>query len=145
MSGAEIVHEIEAAGGVLALNGDKIRYDIPKAAGALLEAVRVHRGEVLEVLWQRQERAREHVSRWMGMRCTQSPQAWGAEKFLYRDFAAWCQQQNEAPDSRGLFSAILDESLERDGNGWRGVCLAPDFAASSAGAITQDNGIRFPE
>jgi len=138
VTASDIVQQIEAAGGVLALNGNRIQYDVPKAAGALLDAVRVHRGEVLEVLRQRQETAREHVSRWMGMRCTQSPQAWGAKKFLYRDFAAWCREHNEAPDSRGLFSVILDESLEGDGGGWRGLCLAMDFTVPSAGAITQD-------
>ena len=139
MTASEIVQHIEAAGGVLALNGDRIQYDVPKAAGALLDAVRVHRGEVLEVLRQRQETAREHVSRWMGMRCTQSHLAWGAEKFLYQDFAAWCQQHNAAPN-RALFCAILNESFERDENGWRGLCLAVDFTVLSAGALTQNTG-----
>jgi hypothetical protein len=140
VTAARIILEIEAAGGVLALNGDRIHYDVPKAIRALLDAVRVHRGEVLQVLRLRQETAKQHVSRWMEMRCTQSHLAWGAEKFLYQDFAAWCQQHNAAPNSRGLFCAILNESFDRDENGWRGLCLAVDFSVPSAGALTQNTG-----
>lgn len=128
MTGAQILQEIEAAGGVLALNGERIQYDVPKAVRALLDAVRVHRGEVLQLLRQRHETAKQQVSRWMAVRCTQDRRAWSAEDFLYRDFAAWCHQHNEVSSSQGLFCAILDEWFERDDTGWLGLCLAVDFA-----------------
>lgn len=115
---------------MLALNGERIQYDVPKAVRALLDAVRVHRGEVLQLLRQRQETTKQQISRWMAGRCTQARRAWGAEEFLYRDFAAWCHQHNEVSSSRGLFCAILDEWFERDDTGWRGLCLSMDFAGS---------------
>ena len=56
MTAPEIIQEIEAAGGVLTLNGDRIRYDVPKGARALVDVLREHRGEVLLVLRQRLHR-----------------------------------------------------------------------------------------
>lgn len=70
------------------------------------------------------------VSRWLGARCTRSGRAWGAEEFLYRDYQGWCRGQNQTPASPKQVAVILDESFQRDGNGWQGLCLAVDFAAS---------------
>jgi hypothetical protein len=70
------------------------------------------------------------VSRWLGARCTRSRLAWGAEEFLYRDYLGWCQKHNQAPGSLEQLAVILDESFQREGNGWQGLCLAVDFAAS---------------
>jgi len=54
--------------------------------------------------------------------------AWGAEEFLYR--LGWCRGQNQTPGSPKQVAAILDESFQREGNGWQGLCLAADFAAN---------------
>ena len=134
MTGVQIIQKIESIGGVLALKGDKIAYDVPRTARVLLDAARVQRGEVLQVLRQRQEAVRQQVSRWMALRCTQSSRAWSAEKFLYRDFEAWCREHNLVPGSRDLFCAMLDESFEGDENGWQGLCLAVDLAIHLAGS-----------
>ena len=70
------------------------------------------------------------VSRWLGARYTRSGRAWGAEEFLYRDYLGWCRGHNQTPGSPKQVAAFLDESFQRGGNGWRGLCLAVDFAAS---------------
>jgi hypothetical protein len=47
MTAPQLIQEIEAAGGVLALKGDKITYDVPKAARVLVDVLREHRDEVV--------------------------------------------------------------------------------------------------
>ncbi len=74
------------------------------------------------------ERARVQVSRWMAARCMQSRRVWAAEKFLYRDYTAWCQQYHQSPFPRELFCAMLNKLFQREENGWQGVCLATDVA-----------------
>jgi hypothetical protein len=76
------------------------------------------------------EMARQ-VGRWLAARCTRSRRGWGAEKFLYRDFRDWCQQSGQTAIPREHFAGILNESFERDMDGWQGLCLAVDFAASN--------------
>jgi len=80
----------------------------------------------------RKEAAAIQLPRWLRARCISSRQAWGSEKFLYSDYSAWCQQYHQASCSQALFSTILSESFQRDGNGWQGLCLAVDFAAGKA-------------
>jgi hypothetical protein len=53
----QIIQQIEAAGGVLTLNGDHIRYDVPKEARALVDILREHREEVVRLLQQREQPA----------------------------------------------------------------------------------------
>jgi hypothetical protein len=130
VTGVQIIQKVESAGGVLTLKGDKITYDVPRTACALMDAVRVHRAEVLQALRQRQETAKQEVYRWIVARCTQSRRAWCAEKFLHRDYLGWCQRNGQAPCSRELFGTILDQSFHREADGWQGLCLAEDFAAS---------------
>lgn len=80
-----------------------------------------------------QGQVRQQVSRWVGARCVRSPRAWGAEKFLYLEFAEWCRQHKQASCSRELFCAVLNESFQRDEAGWQGLCLAVDFAVLTKG------------
>jgi hypothetical protein len=80
---------------------------------------------------QRQETVKQQVSRWLGARCTRSQRAWGAEKFLYRDYREWCQQFSQAAIPLEQFAGILDESFAREVNGWQGLCLAMDWATSN--------------
>jgi len=77
----------------------------------------------------KKESAAIQLPRWLRTRCTRSKRAWGSEKFLYRDYIEWCQQYHQASCSQALFSTILSESFQRDGNGWQGLCLAVDFTA----------------
>ena len=55
MTTPQIIQQIEAAGGVLTLNGDRIQYDLPKDARALVGTLRVHREEVLRFLQKREQ------------------------------------------------------------------------------------------
>jgi hypothetical protein len=132
MTAPRLIQEIEAAGGVLALKGDRITYDIPKAALALVDVLREHRDEVVQVLRGRREADKQEMSRWMATRCAvprNSAEVWGSEKPLYRDYCAWCQHNRKAAISAEQFGAILSESFERELDGWKGLCLAVDFGA----------------
>lgn len=132
MTAPQVIQQIEALGGTLALKGDRIAYDIPKAARVLVDVLREHRDEVVEVLRGRQESAKQRLSRWMAAHCalTRNPaKVWGSAEALYRDYAAWCEQCGEVRCSRDLFNIILDESFQRQGRGWQGLCLAVDLMA----------------
>jgi hypothetical protein len=135
VTASQIIREIEAAGGVLTLNGDRIQYDVPKLARPLVEVLRHQRDEVLEALRGRREAVRQQVALWLGARCVRSQQTWGSERFLYRDYLAWSQKCAAVTCSRELFRAILSESFQREQNGWRGLCLALDSAASTGCGI----------
>jgi len=54
----ELIQTIEAAGGVLTLTGDRIRYKLPEEAAPLVEILRKHREEVIRVLRERERPAR---------------------------------------------------------------------------------------
>jgi hypothetical protein len=74
--------------------------------------------------------ARIQVSRWLGARCARSRHVWGSEKSLYHDYREWCQRRNQLPWSSTLFCSVLNESFDRELDGWQGLSLAADFAAS---------------
>lgn len=135
MTASEIIREIEAAGGVLTLNGNRIHYDVPKEARALVDLLRRHRDEGLQALRGRREAVRQQVALWLGARCVRSQRTWGSERFLYRDYLAWSQKCATITCSRELFGAFLSESFQREQNGWRGLCLALDSAASTGCGI----------
>ena len=59
MTAPELIQTIEAAGGVLTLRGDRIRYELPEDSAPLIEVLRRYRDEVLGVL--RSEIGRAHV------------------------------------------------------------------------------------
>jgi hypothetical protein len=133
MTTLQLIQEIEAAGGVLALKGDKIAYNVPAAARSLVDVLRRRRDEVLRTLSERQAAAKQQMSRWMVARCTRPTnrrRAWGSEKSLFRDYLGWCQETGHAPCSGELFFAILTESFRREPDGWQGLCLTVDLAAS---------------
>ena len=56
MNAPELIQTIEAAGGVLTLKGDRIRYELPEDAAAMVERLRQYRDEVLDVLRERERR-----------------------------------------------------------------------------------------
>jgi len=141
VTATDIIREIETAGGVLRVNGDRIRYELPEHAATLVDVLRQHRDEVLRVLQGRQEGVKRQLSRWMAARCTSYRRTWGAEKFLYRDYVGWCQRNGQASCCRELFATILDQSFQRQDDGWQGLCLAEDTAASKS--IGRHSVMRF--
>jgi hypothetical protein len=56
MTAPELIQTIEAAGGVLTLKGDRIRYELPEDAAPMVERLRQYRDEVLDVLRERERR-----------------------------------------------------------------------------------------
>jgi hypothetical protein len=54
MTAPELIQTIEAAGGVLTLRGDRIRYELPEDSAPLIEVLRRYRDEVLGVLRERE-------------------------------------------------------------------------------------------
>jgi hypothetical protein len=130
----QIIQEIETAGGILALKGDRIAYDMPKSARGLVDVLRLHREEVLQVLRERHDAAKHQVSRWMAARCAapKNPaRVWASEESLYRDYGEWCEQSGQTIIPREQFAATLTETFGREQDGWQGLCLAVDWAASN--------------
>ena len=54
MTAPELIQTIEAVGGVLTLQGDRIRYELPAEAAPMIEMLRQYRDEVLGVLRERE-------------------------------------------------------------------------------------------
>src|ERR1039458_6196339 len=54
MTAPELIERIEAAGGVLTLRGDRIRYELPEDATSMVEVLRQHRTDVIRVLRERE-------------------------------------------------------------------------------------------
>ena len=127
MTSCQIVEEIEASGGVLLLEGDQIRCNIPSDARALVEVARAHREGIREVLRQRLEAARPIVLGWTAIRCAKAQGSWSAERFLYRDYREWCFAEGHTPVGIETFRAILSNGFARAGDGWYGLCLGADF------------------
>jgi hypothetical protein len=50
MTCAELIEHVEMAGGMLVLNGERIRVHLPEEAAHLLEELRAHKDEVLSLL-----------------------------------------------------------------------------------------------
>jgi hypothetical protein len=71
----------------------------------------------------------QQVSRWLSARCARSRRAWGAEKFLFRDYMEWCQQHSQPAVSPEQFAGILSESFSRESGGYQGLCLRTDWEA----------------
>ena len=76
-----------------------------------------------------QETAKKQMLRWIDARCAWSQGVWGSEESLFRDYVQWCRKNSLPPCSKELFSAVLDESFQRELDGWQGLCLAVDVAA----------------
>jgi hypothetical protein len=50
MNAPELVETVEAAGGVLTLNGTRITYEVPEGIASILSELRAHRDEVMALL-----------------------------------------------------------------------------------------------
>jgi hypothetical protein len=55
MTCAQLIEQVEIAGGVLALNGERIHVRLPEDAAYLLDELRAHKDEVLSLLRRREE------------------------------------------------------------------------------------------
>lgn len=64
MTAPELIQRIEAAGGVLTLRGDRIRYELPEDHASMLEVLRQHRTEVIHVLRERERTDADNATRW---------------------------------------------------------------------------------
>jgi hypothetical protein len=56
MTAPELIQTIEAVGGVLTVDGERIRYELPEDAAPMIERLRQYRDEVLDVLRERERR-----------------------------------------------------------------------------------------
>ena len=130
MTSCQIVEEIEASGGVLLLEGDQIRCNIPSDTRALVEVARAHREGIREVLRQRLEAARPIVLGWTAIRCAKAQGSWSAERFLYRDYREWCFVEGYTAVGIETFRTILSNGFARAGDGWYGLCLGADFPSA---------------
>jgi hypothetical protein len=74
--------------------------------------------------------AASQIFRWVEARCARRSDVWGAEKFLWRDYEAWTQQSKQSACPWELFRETLNQSLDREADGWQGIALASDVAAS---------------
>jgi hypothetical protein len=74
--------------------------------------------------------SKSQVFRWVEARCARRDDVWGAEKFLWRDYAAWSEQSRQTPCSLELFCDSLSGSFVRESDGWLGIALADDVVAS---------------
>jgi hypothetical protein len=74
--------------------------------------------------------AASQIFRWVEARCARRDGVWGAEKFLWRDYEAWSQQSKQSTCPRELFRETLDQCFDRRADGWPGIALAIDVAAS---------------
>ena len=70
------------------------------------------------------------IFRWVEARCARRDGVWGAEKFLWRDYEVRSQQSKQAACPRELFRETLNQCFDREADGWQGIALANDVAAS---------------
>ncbi len=61
MTAPELIQKIEAVGGVLTLNGARIRYELPEDAAPMIAMLRQYRDEVLRLLRERERPERCHI------------------------------------------------------------------------------------
>jgi hypothetical protein len=55
MTATELIERLEAAGGVLRLQGERVLYELPVGAASMVEVLRRRRTEVIRVLQERQQ------------------------------------------------------------------------------------------
>lgn len=63
MNAPGLIRTIEAAGGVLTLKGDRIQYELPEDHASMVEVLRQHRAEVIQVLRDRERALADHTTR----------------------------------------------------------------------------------
>jgi hypothetical protein len=74
--------------------------------------------------------AASQIFRWVEARCARRDGIWGAERFFWRDYIAWSQQRKQSACPRELFRETLNQCFDCEADGWRGIALGSDVAAS---------------
>jgi hypothetical protein len=74
--------------------------------------------------------AASQIFRWVGAQCVRRRDTWSSEKSLWRDYVGWCQQHKQSACPSEQFVAILNQLFRREMDGWHGIALAIDVAAS---------------
>jgi len=159
MTASELVALIEGAGGSVALSPDRqhVRCKLPRAAGSLLEQVRLHREEVLKLLKDGHGQLAGHtnergqvasicdgglgpllvagiVGQWLRKRCVVAARCASNPQILYREFSSWANT-TVLTTAALPYEAFISELREL---GWRsnedgmivGLCLGEDFLAA---------------
>ncbi len=132
MTAPEIIQEIEAAGGVLAVKSGKITFDVPTGLRPLVDSLRERKDEVIALLQARdrdpdegdksapvqspavatEANKSEDFTRWVLERCAlrenhEDSQSVGS---LQLDYIQWCYGHNTIPCSRETFEALLQDA-----------------------------------
>ncbi len=110
----EVIKAIEANGGRVTVEGDRLVI-VPRQAGIpLLPQLREHKPEIVALLQSRIEQEPEPAPEsdalglWMLARCVYRDRCFGGVSALYLDLARWCAEQaRPMPASRGAFAAEL--------------------------------------
>ncbi len=63
MTAKQVIEQIEAAGGTLTINGERIRCRAPREAAHLVEELRAHRDDVRRLLEERQKLTDQETNR----------------------------------------------------------------------------------
>ena len=124
MNPVDLVLRVEACGGVLMLNGDRLRYGLPQEATALVEPLKQHRDEVVRILRQREK----GVLRWLREFCAVANRGSANAQSLYRQYAAWSAH---AVTYEAFLGVLAKRNWTTDECGMvAGLVLGADFAAA---------------
>jgi hypothetical protein len=104
----ELIHAIESAGGVLSLSGNRIRYELPEDAAALVEVLRKHREEVIRVLQERERPAHCCVHGPMTTWWARADGAWVCGRCHPGPFAGSVELNKSGPPSMPEGVTLLD-------------------------------------
>jgi hypothetical protein len=111
---AELVQIVEARGGRLFIEGEKLVIEPDTAALPLMDSLRAFKPEIVALLQSRAEQELDSVPEsdalglWMLERCVYRDRCFGGVGALYLDLARWCADHGQtAPESRRAFTAAL--------------------------------------
>lgn len=110
----ELIRIVEARGGRLSIEGEKLVIEPKEAALPLADSLRMFKPQIVALLQSRTEQETESApdvplpGEWMLARCAYHDRCWGGVGALYLDLARWCAEQGRpAPASRRAFAAEL--------------------------------------
>lgn len=149
MQAAEILDVVSDAGGLIWLEGDKLRARLPETLRPLVETLREHKFEIIELLAQHSvplpteplydpAEWRTAFARWMASDCIVHWRLHGSVGGLHVAFSEWEVGQDEVPCSRAVFEWLLREQ------GWE---IHPVLALVDGLMLRKDLGMLgyFPE
>jgi hypothetical protein len=114
----ELIHIVEARGGRLTIEGEKLVIEPDTAALPLMDSLRMYKPAIMDLLRSRAQQEQDAADDsdsfglWMLARCVYRDRAWGGVGALHLDLARWCADHRQsAPESRRVFV----ESLQAEG------------------------------